>query len=407
MDKKRIAVISYHTCPLALAGGVDAGGMNIYIKETARRLAAAGFEIDIFTRLRVLSVSPIVRMCEGVRVIHIPAGPAGPCRKRELIKHIDEFTGGIIQYFVREKRKYHLIHSHYWMSGKVALEISSSFGMPLIHMFHTLGELKNSALGAATEPALRIQCEKEIAQRADLIIASTDFEKTFISEHLGAKTDRIEIIPCGVDTKLFTPNASDGNLWKRQRHVKRILFVGRLNPIKGLETLVDAMEILLERYGTNGVELFIIGGSHEESSREYVKKIKERALAKGLDDNIWFAGSQPHNRLVQFYHGADVCVFPSLYESFGMAALEAMACGRPVVASRVPGFANIIEDGDSGLLVDAGRADELAGEIVRILKDRRFGAKLGENAVRAAHRFDWENITGEIKKAYQNTQKTA
>ena len=301
-------------------------------------------------------------MGHGARVIHLAAGPQGPMPREDVHAHLGDFVAGVEQFRREQGLEYDLIHAHYWLSGVAGLALREMWGAPLVQMFHTLGRLKNTVAqtAAEVEPELRIAEESRIIAEADRIVAANVVERAHLVWYYGARAERVEVIPCGVDTELFQPmgRAAAKDLLELGPE-PLLIYVGRLQPIKGLETLLDAMVRLPE------ATLLIIGGDQDEPDNGHGALMREQVRALGLERRVRFLGAQPQRRLRLFYAAADATVMPSYYESFGMVALEAMACGSPVVASRVGGLTTTIQDGITGHLVPEGDPIALADCLAR------------------------------------------
>ena len=406
----RIAVLSVHTCPLAALGGKETGGMNVYVRETARELARMGVAVDVFTRSQNASIPRVAELGEGARVIHLPAGPQAPIAREALHRHLPEFVEGVEAHRWAEGIDYDVIHAHYWLSGVAGLELRERWGVPLVQMFHTLGRLKNSVAQGPDElePELRIAEESRVVAAADRIVAANVVERAHLVWHYGAAAERIAVIPCGVDTELFQPmsQAAAKDLLELPPD-PMLLYVGRLQPIKGLETLLDAMA----RLG-GAARLYIVGGDSDEpdpgdTASGHARELRSRVAVLGLGERVCFIGPQPQRRLRLFYAAADATVMPSYYESFGMVALEAMACGSPVVASRVGGLTTTVKDGVTGYLVTEGDPSALAERLELLLHDPETRARLGVNASRWAADHRWPCVAEAVCRLYSELRPAA
>jgi D-inositol-3-phosphate glycosyltransferase len=398
----RLAVLSVHTCPLAALGGKETGGMNVYVREVARALGRLGLEIDVFTRSQDPAIREVVTLGPGARVIHVPAGPARPIARAAVADHLEAFADGVEGFRARERVRYDLVHSHYWLSGLTGLHLARRWDVPLVHMFHTLGAIKNAvARGSGdTEPAERLDAEIRIAAGADRIVASNLIERADLAWHLGADPRRVAVIPCGVDVELFRPRAAPparARLGLDAEHV--LLFVGRLTPIKGLETLLRALAALRsDGLAAARLTLLVVGGAKgDEAGSGHLRR-----LAHELGVGAWvdFRGPQPQDVLPDYYAAADLCLMPSRYESFGMVALEAMASGVPVIASRAGGLAVTVQDGATGRLVPEGDVAALARAVAGLLADEPARRALGLRAVEWARRFAWPLIGRSVAELY-------
>jgi D-inositol-3-phosphate glycosyltransferase len=404
----RVAVLSVHTCPLAALGGKETGGMNVYVRELARELARMHVRADIFTRSQNRDIPRVSAIGDEVRVVHLPAGPEAPMARERVYAHLDEFVDGVEAFRIAHGLEYDLLHAHYWLSGAVGLALRERWGVPLVQMFHTLGRLKNDATrnGAEHEPALRIAEETRIVAVADRLVAATVVERAHLVSHYGADAARIAVIPCGVDTALFAPGdqaAARRSLGLDGR--PRLLYVGRLAPIKGLETLLDGMARLRAR-GNPG-QLCIVGGDADEPLDGHEGELRARLSRLDLGDTVTFVGAQPQERLRAWYVAADATVLPSYYESFGMVALEAMACGSPVVASRVGGLQTTVRDRVTGLLVPDHDAAALADTLEHVLDDADLRWRLGREGVRWAAQHRWPCVAEAVCREYASLVERA
>ena len=406
----RIAMLSYHTCPLAILGGKDTGGMNVYVRELTRQLGRMGIHVDVFTRSQDEHVPHVVHeLGYGNRVVHVPAGPEIPLPKREMAEYIPQFVEGIKQFVAEKDIQYDLIHSHYWMSGLAAEALSDAWGnVPIVHMFHTLGEMKNRIARSEDERegAYRIDGEKRVIARVDRIIASTLAEQTQLQFLYKANKRKITIIPPGVDTSHFYPIPMD----EARQYLgvdpdnKLVLFVGRIEPLKGLDTLVKAIS-WRRTFKPGQVTLAIIGGDPDASPQEMSAEMAR--IQKLCDDlcmgrMVVFLGKRAQDTLPYYYSAADVLVMPSHYESFGMVALEAMACGTPVIASQVGGLAFLVKDGETGYHVPDQDPEALCEKLLDILSDPHQREKMGLRAAEYARDYAWANIANQMLEVYKS-----
>jgi D-inositol-3-phosphate glycosyltransferase len=408
-ERWRIAILSVHTCPLAALGGKETGGMNVYLREISRALGRLGLGIDVFTRSQDPEIPEVVRLGPGARVVHIPAGPARPLARAAVADHLEAFADRVEAFRTREGLRYDLVHSHYWLSGLVGLDLARRWDLPLVHMFHTLGAIKNAvARGSGdTEPVERLDAEVRVAAGADRMVASTLVERADLAWHLGADPARVTVIPCGVDVELFRPRPSAP---ARQRlgldaeHV--LLFVGRLTPIKGLETLLRALAMLRsDGLAKARLTLLVVGGAKgDEAGSGHLRR-----LAQELGVGAWvdFRGPQPQDILPDYYAAADVCLMPSRYESFGMVALEAMASGVPVIASRAGGLSVTVQDGATGRLVPEGDVAALARAVAGLLADGPGRHALGVRGGEWARRCAWPSVGRSMVDLYAELLPTA
>ena len=406
----RVAMISYHTCPLATLGGKDTGGMNVYVRELTRQLGHMGIHVDVFTRSQDDHVPHVLHeLGYGNRVVHVPAGPEHPVPKQELANYISEFVEGIKAFACEKKIKYDLIHSHYWMSGLAAASLSDLWGgTPIVHMFHTLGEMKNriAQSDAEREGEYRINGEKQVLGKADRVIVATLAELTQLRFLYKADAKKMVVVPPGVDVSHFYPIPSDeAKMYVgRKPDDRMILFVGRIEPLKGVGTLIQAMSCLQVKEAGRPVHLAIIGGDPGANPDDMtVEMVRLQKLCDdlGVDQSVVFLGKRDQDKLPYYYSAAEVLVMPSHYESFGMVALEAMACGTPVIASEVGGLAYLVRDGETGFTIPDQEPEELCEKISWLLNDRELHEAMSRRAVVSAQDYAWEKIAKQIVNVYE------
>ncbi|MHB1294329.1 MAG: glycosyltransferase [Anaerolineae bacterium] len=407
----RIAMLSVHTSPLAALGGKETGGMNVYVRELTRSLCARGWKVDTFTRAQDPQAPPMqVQADNGNRTISIPAGPVGSLDRREVYQYLPEFVEGVRRFTAQEGTRYDLIHSHYWLSGWVARALQQGWNVPIVHMFHTLGRMKDSVAGdnGKREAANRGDVEQEIMGFADRIVAATPLDRQQMLDLYQVGEARIAVIPCGVNLDLFRPidQVEARRVLGIPDERRMLLFVGRLDPVKGLNVLLEAMCELTRRLRpcrAQDLSLAVIGGdreSHLEAMMTDMKCLQEIRSELGLEDLVMFVGSRAQETLPYYYSAAMACVMPSLYESFGMVALEAMACGTPVIASRVGGLTFTVRDGETGFLVPEREPKALADKLELLLNDHCLRHRLGQRAVQVAKTFSWGVVTDQIEALY-------
>ena len=406
---RRVAMLSVHSSPLAALGGKEAGGMNVYVRELARELGRQGVAVDIYTRCQDREEPVMVRLGPNVRVFTVRVGPAAPYDKNWVLTYLPEFIHRIRCVADGEDISYDVVHSHYWLSGVAALELRQAWGTPVVHMFHTLGAMKNTvARGDEHETSERIAIETMLLQEVDQVVAATPLDRAQMVWHYGADTQRISVIPCGVDLNHFKPidqAQARAELGVPPHPHRMLLFVGRIEPLKGIDTLFHALALLVEQRPTwwGNVCLAIIGGDRRETPDQWsaeMKRLRRLQGELGIAELVTFQGSQSQKRLPSYYSAADVVVVPSHYESFGMVALEAMACGTPVIASDVGGLRYTVRDGETGLLVPRQDPTALAEKIELLLKDEPLRLKLGEQAVQTTQRYSWSTVAQEIQHLY-------
>ena len=404
-----VAMLSYHTCPLATLGGKDTGGMNVYVRDLTRELGRLGVHVDVFTRSQDEHVPHVLHdLGFGNRVVHVPAGPEIPCPKRELAGYVPQFVEGIKQFTKEKNIHYDIIHSHYWMSGLAAEALSNAWGgTPIVQMFHTLGEMKNRVAQseAEREGAYRLEGERQVMERVNRVIAATPAEQAQLEWLYKADMRKVTVVPPGVDLGHFYPIPLDE---ARQfiglaPDARMILFVGRIEPLKGLDTLIKAVACLRVHDLSEPVHLAVIGGDPDAAPEEMSAEMAR--IQKMCDDltvgkMVAFLGKRSQDTLPYYYSAAEVVVMPSHYESFGMVALEAMACGTPVIASQVGGLAYLVQDGVTGYHVPDGDDGILCEKLSALLGDPSLRQRLGRNAAEYAQNYAWDKIATQIVGVY-------
>jgi len=403
-----IAMLSYHTCPLATLGGKDTGGMNVYVRDLTRYLGRLGIHVDVFTRSQDEHVPHVLHdLGFGNRVVHVRSGPEVPRPKDELENYLPQFVAGIEDFSEIKDLKYDLIHSHYWLSGLAAGKLKSKWNVPVVSMFHTLGLMKQRVARNAVEAegGYRISGEKEVIKLSDRIVAATPAEMAQLQWLYNADGAKIEIIPPGVELSRFYPIPED----EAKEYVgirpcdKMLLFVGRIEPLKGIDTLMKAIAIMREK--DVDVCLAVIGGETDTSAacqNEEMERLKVIREQIGLADLVAFLGKRSQDTLPYYYSAAEAVVVPSHYESFGMVALEAMACGAPVVASEVGGLAYLVQDGVTGFTVPSDDPEALAGKLIVLLQDKKLREQMCNNAVEFVQNYSWRNIAARVAELYES-----
>ena len=384
---RRIAMLSVHTSPLAALGGEKAGGMNVYVRDLGRELGKRGFEVDIFTRRQEKQTSPVIFLGDTVRVIYVPAGPPVPLGTGKIYPYLPDFAEEVLQ----SGPPYDEIFSHYWLSGWVAYELRASWSAPVVAMFHTLGRMKKRIAQGENqhETATRIFVETDIMSWADRLIAATPAERVQMLWLYRADRRKIEVVPPGVDLERFRPipavEAKQQIGLAEQRRM--LLFVGRLEPLKGVDTLLEALTLLRDDKAALFADLclYIIGGDLETPLPDAeINRLKRLCHQFGLHDTVTFLGARDQDILEYYYSAAEVLIMPSDYESFGMVALEAMACGTPVIASEIGGLAYLVQDGVNGFHVPTREPARLAEQIRIILTESERAIQMGNTARRMA-----------------------
>ncbi|MCJ7511766.1 MAG: glycosyltransferase [Anaerolineales bacterium] len=408
----RVAMLSYHTCPLATLGGKDTGGMNVYVRDLTRELGRQGVGVDVFTRSQDDHVPHVLHnLGFGNRVVHVPAGPELPVGKDRLETYIPGFIEGIQSFAAAKGIRYDLVHSHYWMSGIAALGLRELWGTPIIQTFHTLGEMKNRVARSPEERASpeRLAVENQLLREADQIVASTQAELAQFQWLYHADPHKVVVIPPGVDTSRFYPIPPDEakEFIGMDCRDNMVLFVGRIEPLKGVDTLLQAMAILKQE-GTlerRPMSVAIIGGDPEadpERMTAEMLRLQNLRIELGMGDVVAFLGKRDQDTLQYYYSAADMVVVPSHYESFGMVALEAMACGAPVVASETGGLAFLVKDGETGFHVPTSDAGALAQRLKLLAEDDGLRERLGRQAAAYARNYAWADITRQVVQLYES-----
>ena len=398
----RAAIICLHSSPLIEPGSGDSGGMTIYVRELTAALAERGLRTDIFTR-SLPGSERIALLNDGVRVVSIDAGPAGAPKER-LGGYIDVFADGVRAFAASQRISYDLIHSHYWHSGVAATRLAKAWNVPHVHSHHTLGRVKNRHLapGDAPEPRSRLVGEKEVIDSADILVASTDQEWSQLSCLYSAPHDRLKTIHPGVDHALFRPGdrrSARAEIGVDQEEAV-MLYVGRIQPLKGLSLAIQAVEEL-DGALDGPLTFLVVGGASGSAGAGEVERLRRLTRDLGVADRVRFIGPQPHARLPLFYRAADVLVMCSHSESFGLSALEAHASGLPVVATAVGGLGHIVLDGESGYLVEDREPAGFAARLKTLLSDRELQERLSRNAHAAAQAFSWHRTADETLALYE------
>lgn len=403
--RPRVAIICLHTSPLDQPGTGDAGGMNVYVRSAVARLAACGMDLDVFTRRRSPDVAEIRELAPGAEVVQVSAGPKEPLPKEELPRYLPEFLEGVRRR-ARLVGGYDLVHTHYWLSGEVGRRACEDWGAPLVASFHTLAKVKNRSLapGEAPEPPERLRGEAETIAFADRLVAATPAEAAHLAGLYGADPDRVRLVPPGVDHGLFSPRPRRQVAERlHMADVRLLLFVGRLQAHKGPDVAVRTLAEMLARDPAGGrdVVLAIVGGPSGTGSGAEVARIMDLAGALGVQERVMLFPPQPQARLADFYAAAEVVLVPSRSESFGLVALEAQACGTPVVAARVGGLRYVVLDGVTGFLVEGHDATDHADRVLRLLYDRELAERMGRAGVEHSMRFSWEATARELWSLYE------
>ncbi|MGW5387958.1 D-inositol-3-phosphate glycosyltransferase [Nocardia sp. NPDC003963] len=400
----RIAVLTVHTSPLAQPGTGDAGGMNVYVLQTALQLAQRGTEVEIFTRATSSNLPPVQEAAPGVLVRNVVAGPFEGLDKHDLPTQLCPFTAEVLRQEARQLPGYYdLVHSHYWLSGQVGWLARDRWRVPLVHTAHTLAAVKNAALaeGDSPEPATREIGEKQVIAEADRLTANTAREARDLIELYGALPDRVDIVPPGADLTRYRPGdraAARAELGLAA-HEEIVAFVGRIQPLKAPDVLVRAVAEAVRRRPGRPLRALIVGGP-SGTGLERPDALIELAAELGVADQVTFLPPQPPDRLVQVYRAADLVAVPSHNESFGLVALEAQASGTPVLAAAVGGLGTAVRHEHSGLLVAGHRTPDWAGALEYLLDDPQRLRLLGAQAVTHAAGFSWAHTAEKLLHSY-------
>ncbi len=401
-------MLSVHTCPLAVLGGKETGGMNVYVRDLSRELIRRGHLVDVYTRSQDASLPRISNgLGPGARVLHLPAGPEHPYDKHLVYDHLPEFVDGVLAQAEADPIRYDVLHSHYWLSGAAARELRRRWGTPIVHMFHTLGRMKNAVARqpGERETARRIQVEGEIVRFADAVIAATPVEEEQLVRLYSADSARVRVISPGVDTERFHPIPA---AYAKERlglrpDYRTILFVGRIEPLKGIDNLLRAIARVVERRPElrAGLCVPIVGGDPDRVREDdEMVRLQELREELGIGDVVTFLGAKDQDTLQYYYSAAEMVVMPSDYESFGMVALEAMACGAPVIASDVGGLSFLVKQERTGYRVPARDPAALATRIARLLTDEGLRRRIGQRAACWAEAYAWPRIADRIESLY-------
>ncbi len=410
-----IALLSYHTCPLATLGGKDTGGMNVYVRDLARSLGKFGIHADVFTRSQDEHVPHVLHdLGCGNRVVHVPAGPELPLPKIELSNFIPEFIAGIQAFAQAKGMRYDLIHSHYWLSGLAAEELGLKWDIPVVHMFHTLALLKNQIAKSPEEieSDVRIEGEKHVAAFVDRIVAATPNEQDHLEKLYDVPEERIAIIPPGVDITRFYPIPADEakEFIGIPKDERMLLFAGRIEPLKGIDILIKAIARLRQADVLSLCPhyLYIIGGepnaSGEKLTRE-MARLQSLCQELGVGDLVIFLGKQDQDTLQYYYSAAEVVIMPSHYESFGMVALEAMACGTPVIANQVGGLQHLVQHERTGFTIPNDNVEVLEERLTQLICKPGLRDEMSRNSVAYARSYAWDVITPRIIELYRQVMR--
>lgn len=398
-------LISMHGDPLARLGGVQSGGQNVYVRQVALGLQRLGWEVDVFSHWQDPTAQHQEKLGPRGRVLRLAAGRREFIPKDELYHHVPAFAAELKDCVERDKRRYDIIHSNYWLSGLAGLYLKEYLGIPQVHTSHSLGSVKAREMkGEGLHLLRRLEAEKKIVQTVDCLVATAPEERASLIRDYGARCERIALIPCGVDPGLFHPGDRQASKAALGLAGKRVaLYVGRHEENKGLRTLLAALEVLVKddpRFARD-VRVLIVGGDVWDKER-----LDEELLARGLAGWVAAVGPKPQEELALYYRAAEVCVMPSYYETFGLVAVEAMACGTPVIASRVGGLKFTVVDGVTGYLVPPRDPGALAARLAEVLGEPPLALRLGQAAARRVqHLFTWPRVVERLSLLYDEVRK--
>ncbi len=407
---RRIAMISMHTSPLDQPGTGDAGGMNVYVIELARRLAARGIEVDVFTRATSSALPSLVQADPGVLVKHVVAGPFEGLPKGELPGQMCVFAREVLRAEAGQPEgHYDAVHSHYWLSGQVGALARDRWGVPLVHSMHTMAKVKNASLaeGDTPDPVIREIGEEQVVAAADMLIANTDLEAKQLIELYDAPAGRVEVVHPGVDLSVFSPVPTElaRAALRLPFDATVLLFAGRIQPLKAPDVLLRAAAVMLGRDPTLREKLVVaVVGGPSGTGLEHPESVAQLAAELGIADVVRFVPPVAQADLVRWYAAADVVAVPSYNESFGLVAVEAQAAGTPVVAAAVGGLTTAVRDGVSGLLVDGHDAHRWADALERVVRDPAYAAELGRGALAQAALFSWDRTADATLAVYEQAR---
>lgn len=409
--KQRVAFISDHASPLASLGGVDSGGQNVYVAESARQLVELGYKVDVFTRWEDASLPRVVDWVPGVRVIHVKAGPVACIPKEQLLPFMPDFTEDTIRFMKSQKSGYVLVHAHFFMSALVAAEIKRTLGVPFAVTFHALGQIRKIHQGASDQfPAERMDIEARVVQEADKIIAECPQDREDLIKYYEADPSRIAVVPCGFSPSEFSPvdKVEARNRIGISADDRILLQLGRMVPRKGVDNVVAALSFLKNSFAN--CKLLIVGGESDcpdISSTPEIARLQKLAAEAGVLDRIIFAGRKGRDLLKYYYSAADIFITTPWYEPFGITPLESMACGTPVIGSNVGGIKYSVLEGRTGLLVPPKDPAALAEKISFLLSNPDIIRKMGQHSLaRVNALFTWKKVANMLSSIYDEVTET-
>jgi glycosyltransferase involved in cell wall biosynthesis len=404
----RIAMISEHASPLAATGSVDAGGQNVYVANTAKDLAVLGYEVDIFTRRDDATLPNVVRWQPNVRIIHVDAGPARFVRKEELLPAMVAFADRVLDVARRaylQGRGYALVHAHFFMSGLVARRLKDELALPYVITFHALGRVRLLHHGTDDFPRERASLEERVMEDADAVIAECPQDALDMCTHYACRPRSITIIPCGFDPEEFAGVDKREARSRLRLPAERpmVLQLGRMVPRKGVDNVVRAMRPLADEHGVDA-QLVVVGGnadSPDPVATPEIGRLMRIAEEERVADRVRFVGRRPRDELRHYYYASDAFVTTPWYEPFGITAVEAMACGVPVIGARVGGIQYTVQDGRTGFLVDPKDPVGLAHRLAQLLSDPAIPRLFGQRARKRAYKlFTWRRVAQQLDALY-------
>ncbi len=416
---RSVALISYHTCPLASEEGKETGGMNVYVLELAKALGALGWQVNIFTRAQEASNPPTVSVTKSVTLWHVMAGPATSLSKNDSRTFVSEFADNVYAICKTEQLRFDVIHAHYYLSGLAAQELQVKLASdnkrktPIILTYHTMALMKNLVARSESEreDAVRLKAEFGLAASVDQIIAPSEIEADYLTALLGAKPTTVSVVPPGVDLTMFRPinqATAKANIGADPDH-KVILFAGRIEPLKGLDSLLYAIKVIKNRHPKLKVCLWVVGGDISQPDSMWsaeLKRINELKKLLGLTSEVKFVGQQHQTQLPYYYNAAEVVVMPSHYESFGMVAAEAMACGVPVLTTNVAGIAERLDEQHSQLITTAQHPLLLAEQIAHFALHPEARQATAQNLRAKVSDLEWSQVATKIVTIYEKVSSS-
>ena len=395
MSVRRVAVFSMHSSPLAQPGSGDGGGMNVYVRALAASLARAGVECDVYTRAEHRAQPTVVQVEPGFHVLHVDAGPRAVVPKHRLLDLVDPFVESATTLMLG-RAPVDVVHGNYWLSGAVAHRLKHALEVPLVATFHTLARVK-AEVGIDDDPEHRTRVEHEVVNCADLMLASTIDERTQLASLYDAAAERIEVVPPGVDHLVFAPGDQHAARHRLGIDARRVLlFVGRIQRLKGVGLAVRSLAALDDA----SVTLVIVGGPSGRDGTAELQRVRDLAVELGVASQIRWVRPQRHDRLADYYRAADVCLVPSRSESFGLVALEAAACGTPVVAADVGGLRSLVDHAETGYLIDSRDPVDYATPVAKLLADEMLANDMGSQAAARSRRYSWNMTAARLRRLY-------